>query len=303
VGQKGEILTESGELREAGAVAVSDDGFPVSNSLVMKRALEVAAHHDLRIISHSEDISLSGGGVMHEGSISKRIGLPGIPAESEEIMVFRDISLAKLTGCPVHIAHVSTKGSVEIIRRAKEEGILVTAETAPHYFSLDHRAVMGYNTYAKVNPPLRTSQDVQAIKEGLSQGVIDVIATDHAPHGIREKDTEFDKAAFGLIGLETALALTLELVRDGILALPEAIAKLCYNAAQILGVSGGHLVEGGIADVALIDPGIEYVLNEKDILSKSKNSPFFGKTLRGRNEMTMVGGEIVWERDESHSGR
>jgi dihydroorotase len=218
-------------------------------------------------------------------------------------MVFRDISLAKLTDCPVHIAHVSTKGSVEIIRRAKEEGIQVTAETAPHYFSLDHRAVMGYNTYAKVNPPLRTSQDVQAIKEGLSQGVIDVIATDHAPHGIREKDTEFDKAAFGLIGLETALALTLELVRDGILALPEAIAKLCYNAAQILGVSGGHLVEGGIADVALIDPGLEYVLNEKDILSKSKNSPFFGKTLRGRNEMTMVGGEIVWERDESNSGR
>ena len=303
VGQKGEILTKFGELREAGAVAVSDDGFPVSNSLVMKRALELAAHYDLRVISHSEDISLSEGGVMHEGSISRRIGLPGIPSESEEIMVFRDISLAKLTGCPVHIAHVSTKGAVEIIRRAKEEGIQVTAETAPHYFSLDHRAVMGYNTCAKVNPPLRTSQDVQAIKEGLSQGVIDVIATDHAPHSIMEKDTEFDKAAFGLIGLETALALTLELVRDGILALPEAIAKLCYNAAQILGVSGGHLVEGGTADVAIIDPAVEYILNEKDILSKSKNSPFVGKTLKGRNEMTMVGGEIVWERNESHSGR
>ena len=298
VGQKGETLTEFGELREAGAVAVSDDGFPVVNSQVMRKALEYAAHHDLRVISHSEDISLSEGGVMHEGTISRRIGLPGIPAASEEIMVFRDISLARLTRCPVHIAHVSTAGSVELIRRAKEEGIHVTAETAPHYFSLDHTAVMGYNTRAKVNPPLRTPQDVQAIKEGLRQGVIDVIATDHAPHSTLEKDTEFDKAAFGLIGLETALALTLELVRDGILGLPEAIAKLCYNAAHILGVPGGHLVEGGDADVVVIDPGYEYVLKEKDILSKSRNSPFIGKTLKGRNEITMVGGEIVWERDE-----
>jgi dihydroorotase len=277
---------------------VSDDGLPVVNSQVMRRALEYAAHHDLRVISHSEDIGLSEGGVMHEGTISRRIGLPGMPAASEEIMVFRDISLAKLTSCPVHIAHVSTAGSVALIRRAKEEGIYVTAETAPHYFSLDHTAVMGYNTCAKVNPPLRTPQDVQAIKEGLRQGVIDVIATDHAPHSTLEKDTEFDKAAFGLIGLETALALTLELVRDGILGLPEAIAKLCYNAAHILGVPGGHLVEGGYADVVLIDPGYEYVLKEKDILSKSRNSPFIGKTLKGRNEMTMVGGEIVWERDE-----
>jgi len=298
VGQKGETLTEFGELQEAGAVAVSDDGFPVVNSQVMRRALEYAARHDLRVISHSEDISLSKGGVMHEGTISRRIGLSGIPAASEDIMVFRDISLARLTGCPIHIAHVSTAGSVELIRRAKEEGIHVTAETAPHYFSLDHTAVMGYNTRAKVNPPLRTPQDVQAIKEGLRQGVIDVIATDHAPHSTLEKDTAFDKAAFGLIGLETALALTLELVRDGILGLPEAIAKLCYNAARILGVPGGHLVEGGDADVVLIDPGYGYVLKEKDILSKSKNSPFIGKTLKGRNEITMVGGEIVWERDE-----
>lgn len=298
VGQKGETLAEFGELRAAGAVAVSDDGLPVVNSQVMRRALEYAAHHDLRVISHSEDISLSKGGVMHEGAVSRRLGLPGIPAASEEIMVFRDISLAKLTSCPVHIAHVSTAGSVELIRRAKDEGIHVTAETAPHYFSLDHTAVMGYNTCAKVNPPLRTPQDVQAIKEGLRQGVIDVIATDHAPHSTLEKDTEFDKAAFGLIGLETALALTLELVRDGILGLPEAIAKLCYNAAHILGVPGGHLVEGCDADVVLIDPGYEYVLKEKDILSKSKNSPFIGKTLKGINEITMVGGEIVWERDE-----
>ncbi len=298
VGQKGETLTEFIELRAAGAVAVSDDGLPVVNSQVMRRGLEYAARHDLRVISHSEDISLSKGGVMHEGTISRRIGLPGIPAASEEIMVFRDISLARLANCPVHIAHVSTAGSVELIRRAKDEGVHVTAETAPHYFSLDHTAVMGYNTRAKVNPPLRTPQDVQAIKEGLRQGVIDVIATDHAPHSALEKDTEFVKAAFGLIGLETALALTLELVRDGILGLPEAIAKLCYNAAHILGVPGGRLVEGGDADIALVDPGYEYVLKEKNIISKSRNSPFIGKTLKGRNEITMVGGEIVWERDE-----
>lgn len=298
VGQNGETLTEFGELRSAGAVAVSDDGLPVVNSRVMRKALEFAAHNDLRVISHSEDISLSEGGVMHEGAISRQLGLPGIPAASEEIMVFRDISLARLTSCPVHIAHVSTAGSVELIRRAKEDGIHVTAETAPHYFSLDHTVVMGYNTLAKVKPPLRTPQDVQAIKEGLKQGVIDVIATDHAPHSTLEKDIEFNKAAFGLIGLETALPLTLALVRDGILGLPEAIAKLCYNAAHILGVPGGSLVVGGDADVAIIDPGYEYVMKEKDIFSKSRNSPFIGKTLKGRNGITMVGGEIVWERDE-----
>ena len=298
IGQKGDKLTAFGDLRSAGAVAISDDGFPVLNSKVMRRALEHAAYHGLAIISHCEDTSLSEGGVMHEGMVSTRIGLPGIPAASEEIMISRDIALARLTGCPVHIAHVSTAGSVELIRRAKEEGAPVTAETAPHYFSLDHTAIIGYNTCAKVNPPLRTPQDVQAIREGLSQGVIDVIATDHAPHSRSEKEIDFDKAAFGMIGLETALALTLKLVRDGILELSNAIAKLSYNAAQILGVPGGKLVVGGDADVAVIDPGYEYVMQEEDILSKSKNSPFIGNRLKGRNELTILGGEIVWERDE-----
>lgn len=297
MGQKGETLTDFGDLKTAGAVAVSDDGFPVVNSGVMRRALESAKHHGLTVISHCEDTSLSEGGVMHEGVISTRIGLPGIPAACEEIMIFRDIALARLTGCPVHIAHVSTAGSVELIRRAKEEGIPVTAETAPHYFSLDNTEVIGYNTKAKVNPPLRTPQDVQAIKEGLTQGVIDVIATDHAPHSAVEKDMEFEKAAFGMIGLETALGLTLELVRDGILALPEAIGKLSCRAAQILGISGGYLDEGCIADVAVVDPAFEYVLNEEDIISKSKNSPFIGKKIKGRNELTIMGGKIVWERD------
>lgn len=297
VGQEGEVLTEFGDLKKAGVVAVSDDGYPVVNSEVMRRAMEYAAYHGLTVISHCEDPTLSMGGVMHEGVVSTRIGLPGIPAACEEVMVYRDISLARLTGCAVHIAHVSTAGSVDLIRRAKEEGIQVSAETAPHYFSLDHNAVMGYDTHAKVNPPLRTADDVKSIKRGLSEGVIDVIATDHAPHSPLEKEVEFDKAAFGITGLETAMALTLELVRDGVLGLPEAIKKLTYNAAVILGIPGGRLEAGAAADLSLIDPEYEYVLRKNDILSKGKNSPFIGRTLKGRNELTMVGGKIVWERD------
>ncbi len=299
--QMGEILTEFGDLREAGAIAISDDGSSVASSEVMRRALEYAPYNGLTVISHCEDSVLSGDGVMHEGVISTRIGLPGIPAASEEIMIYRDISLAKLTNCPVHIAHVSTATSVELIRRAKEEGVCVTAETAPHYFTLDHNAVIGYDTNAKVNPPLRTPEDVEAIKKGLAEGVIDVIATDHAPHSKLEKELEFDKAAFGMIGLETALPLTLELVREGILGLPEAIKKLSYNPAEILGIPGGYLKEGVSADLAVIDPEYEYCLRETDILSKSKNSPFIGKTLKGRNELTMVEGRVVWERKTTHS--
>jgi len=297
--QKGETLTEFGDLKEAGAVAVSDDGFPVANSAVMRRALEYAKYHGLSVISHPEDTSLSNSGLMHEGVVSTRIGLPGIPAASEEIMVYREISLAELTGCPVHIAHVSTAGSVELIKKAKERGVPVTAETAPHYFSLDHNAVKGYDTHTKMNPPLRTETDVQAIKKGLADDVIDVIATDHAPQSVLEKQLEFDKAAFGIIGLETALPLTLELVREGILGLAEAVKKLSYNAANTLGIAGGRLVEGAEADLAIINPEHEYVLKEKDILSKSKNSPFIGKTLKGRNELTMIGGKVVWKRGKN----
>ena len=233
---------------------------------------------------------------MNEGPISARIGLSGIPSISEEIMVEREISIARFTGCPVHIAHVSTAGSVQKIRRAKEDGIPVTAETAPHYFSLDHTAVIGYNTNTKMNPPLRSKEDVQAIKQGLAENVIDVIATDHAPHSPLEKEVEFDKAAFGIIGLETAVPLTLELVREGVLSLPAAIKKLTLAPAAILGVSGGFLKEGEAADLAIIDPEQEYNLKEKDIMSKSKNSPFIGKKLKGRNFLTMVEGRIVWSR-------
>jgi dihydroorotase len=299
MGQKGETLTEFGDLKEAGAVAVSDDGFPVANSAVMRRALEYAKYHGLTVISHSEDTNLSNSGVMHEGVVSTQIGLQGISAASEEIMVYREISLAELTGCPVHIAHVSTAGSVELISKAKERGVPVTAETAPHYFSLDHNAVKGYDTHTKMNPPLRTENDVQAIKKGLADDVIDVIATDHAPQSVLEKQLEFDKAAFGIIGLETALPLTLELVREGILGLADAVKKLSYNAANTLGIAGGRLVEGAEADLAIINPEHEYVLKEKDILSKSKNSPFIGKTLKGRNELTMIGGKVVWKRGKN----
>jgi dihydroorotase len=294
-GQGGEMLNDFGDLRAAGAVGISDDGLPVASGEVMRRALEYALYQGLTVISHCEDRSLSKGGVMHEGVVSTRIGLPGIPAASEEIMVFREVALARLTGCPVHIAHVSTAGSVAIIRGAKEEGIPITAETAPHYFTLDHNAVVGYDTHTKMNPPLRRREDVEAIKKGLAEGVLDVIATDHAPHSPLEKEVEFDKAAFGIIGLETALPLTLSLVRSGVLSMGEAVGKLSTRPASILGVDGGHLEEGGPADVTIIDPEVEYVLQADDIQSKSKNSPFLGMPLKGMARVTIVGGKIVWE--------
>ena len=295
MGLRSEALTEFGDLKQAGAVAVSDDGRPVTNSELMRRAIEYARFFHLPVISHCQDLDLSNKGVMHEGTISTKLGLQGIPAASEEIMVVREILLAKLTGYPVHIAHVSTEGSVEFIRQAKEQGIPVTAETAPHYFSLDHTAVIGFNTNAKMYPPLREPKDVEAIKKGLSDGVIDVIATDHAPHSELEKDIEFDKAAFGIIGLETALPLTLALVREGVMDLTSAIAKLSYNPASILSIKGGTLEEGKEADLTVIDPNNEYVLQKDSFQSKSNNSPFVSQKMKGKAMLTMVGGRIVWD--------
>jgi dihydroorotase len=299
---RGEILTEFGDLKQAGAVAVSDDGRPVTNSELMRRAIEYARFFGLPVISHCQDLDLSNRGVMHEGTISTRLGLPGMPAASEEVMVVREILLSKLTGYPVHIAHVSTEGSVAFIKRAKEQGIPVTAETAPHYFSLDHTAVIGFNTNAKMYPPLREPKDTEAIKRGLSEGVIDVIATDHAPHSTLEKDVEFDKAAFGIIGLETALPLTLSLVREGVMDLPSAIAKLSYNPSTILSIKGGTIEEGKEADLTIIDMNKEYVITNETFKSKSHNSPFIGWSMRGKAMVTMVGGRIVWEYDELDSG-
>ncbi|NVL92136.1 MAG: dihydroorotase [Desulfobacterales bacterium] len=297
-GLKGESLTEFGDLKNAGAVAVSDDGRPVTNTELMRRAIEYAWFFHLPVISHCEDLDLSNKGVMHEGSISTRLGLRGIPAASEEIMVVREILLAKLTGYPVHISHVSTEGSVKFIKQAKEEGIPVTAETAPHYFSLDHTAVIDFDSNAKMYPPLREPKDVEALKRGLSEGVIDVIATDHAPHSALEKDVEFDKAAFGIIGLETALPLTLALVREGVMDLPMAIAKLSYNPASILNIKGGIIEEGKEADLTIIDPNREYVIKRDSFRSKGHNSPFIGFRMKGKAVITMVGGRVVWKSDE-----
>jgi dihydroorotase len=297
MGQQGERLTDFDELRKAGAVGVSDDGQPVKQRELMRRALERGKSSGLAVISHCEDLSLSAGGVMHEGAVSLRLGLRGIPAASEEVMVRREISLARETGFPVHIAHVSTSGSVESIRRAKGEGIAVTAETAPHYFSLDHRAVEEYNTCAKMNPPLREPEDVEAIKKGLAEGVIDVIATDHAPHSEAEKHVTFEKAPFGIVGLETAVPLTLRLIRKGILSWPDAVKKMSYLPATLLGIAGGVLREGSVADLAILDPEYSYVVKAEDLRSKSKNSPFIGWSMKGINVMTMVGGRIVWERE------
>jgi dihydroorotase len=295
-GQHGEIISDFNELKNAGAVGVSDDGQPVEKRELMQKAMELGRSLGLTVISHCEELSLSAGGVMHEGTVSSRLGLRGIPAASEEVMVQREISLAKETGFPVHIAHVSTAGSVEWIRRAKEEGIPVTAETAPHYFSLDHRAFEEYNTCAKMNPPLREPEDVEAVKKGLAGGVIDVIATDHAPHSQTEKSAAFEKAPFGIVGLETAVPLTLRLISEGILTWPEAVRKLSFNPATVLGVAGGVLREGVVADLVILDPEYSYVLKAEEMNSKSKNSPFLGWKLKGITVMTMVGGRIVWER-------
>ncbi|RPI78135.1 MAG: dihydroorotase [Desulfobacteraceae bacterium] len=292
--QQGKKLCHFDELREAGAMAVSDDGFPVADSDLMRQALELAKANNLMVISHCEDRALSQGGVMHDGPIARKLGLKGISSLSEEKIVQREVDLAQSARCPVHIAHVSTSGSVEIIRRAKAAGVLVTAETAPHYFTLNHEALLHCDTNLKMNPPLRTPEDVAAIQEGLRDGTLDIIATDHAPHSLSDKNRPFEKASFGIIGLETALPLTLALVRKNILSLPAAIKKMSYNPAQILGLSGGFLCKGGAADLAIIDPNFEYVLNTEAIHSKSKNTPFLGQKLQGRNCLTMVQGKIVW---------
>ena len=253
MGSKGQALSEYGDLKAAGAVALSDDGQPVSSSLLMRRAMEYARTFDLPIISHCEDLELRADGVMHEGRVSLQLGLKGIPAAAEEVMVYRDLTLCRLTGARLHIAHVSTGGSVAIIRLAKAMGLPVTAETAPHYFSLTEAAVLGYDTNAKVNPPLRTDLDATSIKEALRDGTLDAIATDHAPHSSLEKEVEFNAAAFGLIGLETSLGLTLKLVQAGDLSLLQAISRLSTGPAQALGVEGGTLAVGAAADITLID--------------------------------------------------
>jgi dihydroorotase len=291
-GSKGEELAEIGELREAGCVGISDDGRPVASSGVMRRAMEYSRTFDLPVLSHCEDAALAAKGVMNEGFVSTELGLRGIPNAAEDVMVARDIALAELTGARVHICHVSTAGAVRMVREAKQRGVRVTAETCPHYFLLTDEAVRGYNTLAKMNPPLRSADDVAAVRAGLADGTIDVIATDHAPHGEDEKAVEFDAAPFGIVGLETAVGLSLKLVEDGVLSLPELVRRMSMTPAAILQVKGGTLAAGGDADITIIDPQAAWTVNAAAFRSKSRNTPFDGWNLKGRAVQTIVGGVL-----------
>ncbi len=293
-GLKGEEMAEMGLLLDAGAVAFSDDGHPIMNAEVMRRALEYAKQFDAVIISHCEDSNLSAGGVMNEGYMSTVLGLKGIPKAAEESMVERDCALAQEFNSKVHIAHVSTAGSVEIIRRAKDKGINVTCETAPHYFTLTEGEVEGYNTNAKMNPPLRTEEDVKAIVKGLKDGTIDVIATDHAPHLMEEKKVEFNYAAFGIVGLETALPLALtELVDSGVLTLSKVIEKLTCNPAKVLSRRTGTFKVGYPGNATIIDLNKPVIVDSGLFLSKSRNSPYNGWKLKGAAAATIVSGRLV----------
>ncbi|MCK5069636.1 MAG: dihydroorotase, partial [Desulfocapsa sp.] len=273
-GSKGTGLAEYGELKKAGAVAVTDDGLPVIDSQLMRRAMEYAGSHDLLVMSHSEEMALSRNGSMNEGVVSTRLGLRGIPVAAEAIMVYREIALAELTGQRTHIAHVSTATAADLIAQAKARGVRVTAETTPHYFTLTEEAVGDYNTNAKMNPPLRTEEDREAIRKGLQDGTFDAIATDHAPHSVLEKEVEFDQAANGIIGLETSLPLALSLVRDGVIDAMRMVELMSSAPAQILKVAGGTLATGTVADITVIDPEKEFTFTKESILSKGKNSPF-----------------------------
>jgi len=294
-GSRGEEITEMAELKDAGCIALSDDGRPVMNSGVMRRALEYAGMVRLLVISHCEDLHLSEEGVMNEGVVSTELGLRGIPNASEDVMVARDIILAGLTGGRLHIAHVSTRGAVELIRDAKRRGIPVTAETCPHYLVLTDEAVRGYRTNAKMNPPLRTREDVEAVKRGLQDGTLDVIATDHAPHAQEEKEREFDYAPFGITGLETALPVILNLVEEKVLTLHEAIMKMSFNPAKIIGIDRGTLSVGSVADITIINPDATWIVEATNLKSKGKNTPFEGWKMKGLVTHTIVGGKVVYQ--------
>jgi dihydroorotase len=264
------------------------------NSKVMRHAMEYVRAFGIPVISHAEDRNLSGNGVMNEGFISNRLGLRGIPNASEEVIVARDITLAELTGAHLHIAHVSTAGSVRLIREAKIRGIRVTSEVTPHHFTLTDQAILNYDTNAKVNPPIRTGKDIEEIREGLKDGTIDVIATDHAPHSEDEKKVEFDLAPFGISGLETGLSLSLSLVKEGILSLPELIRKLTFNPSRIVRINRGTLKVGAVADIVIFDPEKLITVDRMKFRSKGKNSPFHGWKLNGEVTHTIVGGKIVY---------
>lgn len=294
-GSEGKELAEIGDLRRAGCVAISDDGLPVMNSLVMRRAMEYALAFDVPVVDHCEDLHLSEGGCMNEGFVSTQLGLQGVPAAAEDVMVARNLALAELTGARLHLAHLSTAGSVRMVREAKARGIKVTAEACPHHFMLTEEAVCGYNTHAKMNPPLRTGVDVQAIKDGLRDGTIDVIATDHAPHATQEKQQEFAAAPNGIVGLETAWPLTLTLVEEGVLSLEAAIAKLTTEPAKAFSLKKGTLAPGADADVVIADLHEGWEVDPARFRSKGRNTPFAGWKVKGRITTTIVSGRVVYE--------
>ncbi len=292
-GRKGEELTEYDDLKRAGAVAVTDDGSWVANPKVFRRVLDYAAVCGLLALSHSEDHELSKGGAIHEGRVSTRLGLPGIPAQAEVNAVMRDINMVELSGRPLHFCHISTKGAVEAIRAAKAKGLPVSCETAPHYLFLTQEAVGDYDPNAKMNPPLRTEEDRQALLEALADGTIDAIATDHAPHSSLEKEVEFIDAAFGIIGLESALPLTLQLVHEGKISPARLVELMSLNPPRLLKLTvGGDLAPGQPADVTLVDPELVFTLRPEDSKSLSRNSPFWGQECRGRAVKTIVGGRL-----------
>ncbi|WP_086268158.1 dihydroorotase [Campylobacter devanensis] len=295
-GMKGGGITEMGEMSEAGCVAFSDDGLPVSSSDVMRAALEYSAFHGSFIINHSQDCSLCRNGHMNEGLMSMKLGIKGMPREQEEIMISRDMLLAKLTGGHIHIAHVSSAWSLKLIETAKKEGINITCEVCPHHFTFDDSYLENYDTNYKMSPPLRTKADVEAMRDGLKNGIIDIICTDHAPHHNDEKQREFDKAPFGILGLQTLIPLTLNLVRDGVISLNKMVELTSLNPAKLLKLNDrGVIAEGYLADITIVDPDFEYLYDEKLNKSKSQNSPLLGKKLKGAAIKTIKSGRLVYD--------
>jgi dihydroorotase len=294
-GSNGIELSEMGEMKKAGIVAVSDDGRPVPNAEMMRRAMEYARGFNLTVVDHCQDSSLTAGGVMHEGRWSLILGLKGMPAAAEDVHVIRDCVLAKLTGASVHIAHVSTRGAVEAVRRAKEMGLAVSCEVAPHHWTLTDESAADYDTNMKMSPPLRSQDHMDALLEGLSDGTIDAIATDHAPHHLDEKTLEFDRAPFGITGLETAVGLAFELVHRGVIDLDRLVALCSTNPARVFGLKDrGTLAANAHADVTILDPACEWVFDVASSKSKSRNTPFDGRSMTGAAVATIVGGRVVY---------
>lgn len=291
--QAGKQMAPIAEMQRAGAVAITDDGHPVADAALMRRALEYSQSFGLPVLTHAEDTCLSHGGHMHEGLVATRLGMRGMPRTAEDAAVWRDILLAEYTGGRLHVCHVSTQGAVEAIRWAKARGVHVTAEAAPHHFALTHEAVADFDTATKMNPPLREESDRQAVIAGLADGTLDAIATDHAPHSVLEKDTSFADASFGVIGLQSALPLSLQLWRDGYMPLLDVLGRLTVGPARALGLAGGRIAVGEAGDIAVVDPDASWTLTPEVILSKSTNSPFLGQVLRGQVKTTILGGRVL----------